>query len=69
VLEADKGYDAKDLRIAILLMKIFPMISYRSRGSRQKSGGLLRGQSLGCRENIGGLLLGGRENLNIGKGF
>jgi transposase len=38
LLEADKGYDSKELRIAVLLMKIFPMIPYRRIGSRAKNG-------------------------------
>jgi transposase len=38
LLEADKGYDAKELRVAVLMMKIFPMIPYKRGGVRQKSG-------------------------------
>ncbi|HEY2810669.1 MAG TPA: IS4/IS5 family transposase, partial [Rhabdochlamydiaceae bacterium] len=39
ILEADKGYDAMSLRVAVLMMKIFPFIPYRktSKG-KQKTG-------------------------------
>jgi transposase len=38
IFEADKGYDAIELRIAVLRMKIFPMIPYRRGGNREKQG-------------------------------
>jgi len=38
VLEADKGYDAMELRISVLQMKIFPMIPYKKGGKREKNG-------------------------------
>lgn len=37
LLKADKGYDSKELRMAIVLMKVFPMIPYRRMGSKAKS--------------------------------
>ena len=37
-MEADKGYDSKELRVAVLAMKIFPMIPYKRGGKRKKTG-------------------------------
>lgn len=37
-MEADKGYDTREVRVAVLLMKIFPMIPYRRGGKREKNG-------------------------------
>lgn len=38
VFEADRGYDSQQLRLKILALKIYPMISYRKMGKNNKNG-------------------------------
>ena len=36
IIEADKGYDAEELRLQLLSMKLFPYIPYRRMGGKKE---------------------------------
>ena len=79
IFEADKGYDAEELRNKLLKRKIFPFIPYRRIGAAKKAEKIVcnlakfrwkvEGPFLGCKENLGDLSFAGKDVFAIGKDF